>query len=138
MTVKVYKNAVPEEAARLREEIFVKEQGFTDEFDEFDSRSLHLVVFDEGEPVATLRFYDEGGGSYHIGRVAVKKDRRGGGLGRQLIDEAVKEVKLLGGSALTVGAQEDKSGFYSRCGFKQCGERYFEQDYPHIPMKKDI
>ena len=138
MNVKVYKNAVPAEAAALREEIFVKEQGFYDEFDEFDSRSVHLVLFDGEEPVATLRFYDEGGGSYHIGRVAVKKDRRGEGLGRLLIDEAAKEVKLLGGSALTVGAQEDKAGFYSRCGFEQCGERYFEQDYPHVPMKKDI
>ena len=138
MTVKTYKNAVPKEAAGLREEIFVQEQGFTDEFDEYDSKAVHLVIFDGEEPVATLRFYDEGGGSYHIGRVAVKKDRRGEGLGRLLIDEAVKEIRLLGGSALTVGAQEDKAGFYSRCGFSQSGERYFEQNYPHIPMKKDI
>lgn len=138
MTVKLYKNAVPPEAAQLRQSIFVDEQGFVDEFDEYDEKSVHIVMFDGDEPVATLRFYDEGGGSYHIGRVAVKRDRRGEGLGRLLIDEAVRSVREIGGRRLTVGAQEDKAGFYARCGFKQCGERYFEQDYPHVSMFMNI
>lgn len=138
MTVKLYKNAVPPEAALLRQSIFVDEQGFVDEFDEYDEKSVHIVMFDGDEPVATLRFYDEGAGSYHIGRVAVKRDRRGEGLGRLLIDEAVKSVREIGGRRLTVGAQEDKAGFYARCGFKQCGERYFEQDYPHVSMFMNI
>ena len=134
MTFKTFKNAVPPESARLRQEIFVDEQGFTDEFDEFDSRSVHILLFDGNEAVATLRFYDEGGGSCHIGRVAVKKSRRGEGLGRMLIAEAVKEAGALGAVQLTVGAQEDKAGFYSSCGFKETGERYFEQDYPHVEL----
>lgn len=138
MTVKKYLNDVPEEAARLRQEVFVDEQGFVDEFDEFDGRSVHLVMFDGGEPVATLRFYDEGGHSYHVGRVAVKKTRRGEGLGRILMDEAVKEAARLGGVRMTVGAQEDKAGFYERCGFVRTGERHFEQDYPHVGMVREI
>ena len=135
MTVKIFKNSVPSEAAQIRQEVFVKEQGFIDEFDEFDSKSVHFVMYDGTEPVATLRFYDEGSGSYHVGRVAVKKSRRGEGLGRTLMQEAVKEAKNLGAKRLSVGAQEDKAGFYERCGFKRYGERYFEQDYPHLNME---
>lgn len=138
MRIEVYKNSVPKEAAELRQSVFVYEQGFTDEFDEFDEKSIHLVMFDGGEPIATLRFYDEGGGSFHVGRVAVKKERRGEGLGRLLMDGAVEEVIKLGGKQMTVGAQEDKAGFYSRCGFKPTGERYFEQDYPHVSMVKKL
>ena len=136
MTIKTYKNAVPDEAAKIRQEVFVDEQGFVDEFDEYDCRSTHLVMFDGDEPVATLRFYDESDGSYHVGRVAVKKSRRGEGLGHIIMDEAAEAVKKLGGVQLTVGAQADKAGFYSRCGFERYGEDYFEQNYPHVNMKK--
>ena len=135
MTINVYHNAVPDEAAKLRQEVFVEEQGFIDEFDEFDNRSAHLVMFDGGEPVATLRFYDEGGGSCHVGRVAVKKSRRGEGLGKVLMDEAFRLVRKSGALKMTVAAQEDKAGFYARCGFKQVGERFYEQDYPHVNME---
>ena len=95
-------------------------------------------MFDGEEAVATLRFYDEGDNSYHVGRVAVKRSRRGEGLGRIIIYETVKAVKTLGGRQLTVGAQADKAGFYSRCGFERYGEDYYEQDYPHVNMKMKI
>ena len=138
MTFRKYLNAVPEESAVIRQEVFVSEQGFNDEFDEYDKRSVHLVMLDGNEAVATLRFYSEGGGSYHVGRVAVRKSRRGEGLGRLLMEEAVKVIRALGGTEMTVGAQEDKSGFYESCGFERCGERYFEQDYPHVNMRKRL
>lgn len=138
MIINAYKGAVPDEAARLRQEVFVEEQGFIDEFDEYDTAATHLVMFDGEEPVATLRFYDEGGNSCHVGRVAVKKSRRGEGLGKILMDEAFRLARKSGAKKMTVAAQEDKSGFYVRCGFKQVGERFFEQDYPHVNMEVDL
>ena len=122
----------------LRQEVFVDEQGFIDEFDEYDSVSTHFVMFDGDEAVATLRFYDEGDRSYHVGRVAVKKSRRGEGLGRVLMIEAVKAVRELGGLEMTVGAQADKAGFYERCGFIRTGEEYVEQGCPHVNMVMKI
>ena len=138
MEIKRFSGAVPEDSAEIRREVFVDEQGFTDEFDEFDEISTHIVIYDNNTPIATLRFYSEGGGSYHIGRVAVRRSRRKEGLGRVLIDEAIKAVRELGGTALTVGAQENKAGFYARCGFLPEGERYFEQNYPHVKMRLKI
>lgn len=138
MNIKVYRYSVPDEAAALRQEVFVDEQGFIDEFDEFDSKSVHLVMFDDGEAIATLRFYDEGGKSAHIGRVAVKSSRRGEGLGRVLMENSFGILRSEGMMTATVGAQEDKAGFYERCGFVRYGERYFEQDYPHVNMRIDL
>lgn len=138
MRVEVYKNAVPEGAAALRQEVFVDEQGFADEFDDYDICSTHLLMFDGGEAVATLRFYDEGGGSCHVGRVAVKKSRRKEGLGRELILRAIELIRESGARAATVGAQADKAGFYERCGFAKYGEVYFEQDYPHVNMRIEL
>lgn len=138
MRVEVYRNAVPDGAAKLRQEVFVEEQGFVDEFDEFDGLSVHLVMFDGDEAVATLRFYDEGGGSCHVGRVAVKKSRRKEGLGRVLMQRALEIIKETGAKSAIVGAQEDKAGFYERCGFVRYGERYFEQDYPHVNMRIEL
>ncbi len=138
MTVKLFKDGVPDDAAALRREIFVDEQGFVDEFDEFDEKSFHFVMYDGGEPVATLRFYDEGGGSMHVGRVAVKKSRRGEGLGRKLMEHALSEAKALGASRMTVAAQEDKAGFYRRCGFEPTGRRFLEQGCPHVDMVREI
>ncbi len=139
MEIRIFQYRVPEDSAKIRREVFCDEQGFVDEFDEFDGRSVHLVLYgDGGEAQATLRFYDEGGGSAHVGRVAVKKELRGRGLGRLLMEQALDLAKAEGFERMSVGAQENKVGFYRSCGFEVCGERYFEQGCPHMPMKREI
>ena len=39
---------LPEEATRIRREVFMEEQGFEDEFDDMDGRALHVVAFLDG------------------------------------------------------------------------------------------
>ena len=69
---------LPEDARRIREEVFVKEQGFTIEFDDKDSISRHMVLYAHGIPAGTCRvFWDNQQKSYVIGRVAVRKIFRG-------------------------------------------------------------
>lgn len=138
MTVKITEHSVPADAARIRQEVFVDEQGFVDEFDEADERSVHFVMYDGDEPVATLRYFDEEEGSVHVGRVAVKRQRRGEGLGRYLMEYAFKKAKEAGAEAMSVSAQEDKSGFYLSCGFEPTGRRFFEQGCPHVDMIKKL
>lgn len=139
MEIKIFNGRVPEESAEIRKTVFVDEQGFSDEFDDFDEKSTHMVLYDDGgKAVATLRFYDEGSGSVHVGRVAVRKENRGSGYGKILMNEAFEIAQAEGYKKMTVGAQEDKAGFYSSCGFKPTGERYLEQDYPHVSMVKEF
>ena len=46
--------SLTEDAKRIREEVFVEEQGFQQEFDETDSDAHHLVWYEAGEAAATL------------------------------------------------------------------------------------
>ena len=47
--IKTY-HTLPVEAKAIREEVFVKEQGFVHEFDDTDQIATHLVLFYQGEP----------------------------------------------------------------------------------------
>ncbi len=71
-----------EEAKIIREEVFVKEQGFLEEFDDIDDVAKHLVFYVEGKPAATCRYYrGTAEGEYIAGRIAVRQEFRGRNLG---------------------------------------------------------
>lgn len=59
MKTQIY-STLPQEARRIREEVFVREQGFENEFDETDQRAFHLVLYDGEIPVAVCRFFPAG------------------------------------------------------------------------------
>lgn len=54
-------DALPPEAAAIRQAVFVEEQGFQEEFDAIDRHALHLLLFADGRPVGTLRAFTEDG-----------------------------------------------------------------------------
>ena len=58
MNAKTY-TTLPQEAKDIRIKVFIKEQGFENEFDDIDQISSHIVVFDETKPVGTCRFFKE-------------------------------------------------------------------------------
>lgn len=138
MEVKTY-NDLPEEAVRIREEIFVKEQGFQDEFDETDRHCIHLVLFEGEIPIATSRFFpSEDEDEYILGRFAVIKEKRGQNLGSNLIRLTEEEVRKLGGKKARLHAQVRATGFYEKNGYEKVGETDFEEGVPHIWMRKDL
>ena len=121
----------------LREEVFVREQGFREEFDDVDVTAHHLLVTEQGAPVAAARIFPDEAG-YHVGRICVRKDRRGEGLGRLLLAEAERFCRELGGKRLALGAQLRAAGFYEACGFRRVGEEFLYEYCPHIMMVKDL
>lgn len=64
MNTKTY-TTLPQEAKDIRIEVFVKEQGFENEFDEIDTISHHIVAFDERKPIGTCRFFQRKRSLYH-------------------------------------------------------------------------
>ena len=44
VTCRIYRQ-LPDEAKRIREQVFIKEQGFENEFDQTDEQAVHIVVF---------------------------------------------------------------------------------------------
>ena len=127
--------SLPEEARDIRERVFVREQGFLEEFDEIDGQALHLLAIEDGKPVGTCRiFWDEEKDAYLIGRLAILPEYRGKKIGAKLLLEAKEQVNRLGGTEAYLHAQHDKAGFYEKCGYQKIGEMELEQGYPHIWM----
>ena len=136
MDTKMY-TALPQEAKDIRIEVFMKEQGFENEFDDIDDMSHHIVVFDEEKPIGTCRFFLEND-HYTIGRVAVLKEYRNQHIGNLLLESAEKEIKKLNGALIVVHAQVRVSPFYEKQGYIQFGQIDDDEGVPHMWMKKRI
>ena len=65
MNCKLY-CTLPEDAIYIRKTVFMKEQGFLEEFDELDKVSKHTVLYENEVPVATCRFYWDDGRQCYI------------------------------------------------------------------------
>lgn len=130
-------DTLPEEAVRIRAEVFVQEQGFKQEFDGTDDRAVHLVMYVGGEPAAVCRYYWSSEKSAHvIGRVEVRKPFRGSGLGAGLLREAETQILADGGTQAWLSAQLRAEEFYEKQGYRAEGEVFLDEYCPHVWMKK--
>lgn len=133
-------NFLPDEAHDIRIKVFIEEQGFENEFDEIDFEATHILVkTDNGIPAATCRvFWNDEMNSYVLGRLAVLKEYRGRGIGSEVVKEALGYVKSAGGNRLMLHSQYSATEFYEKLGFISFGEVEYEEECPHIWMKKII
>ncbi len=70
-----------------------------------------------------------------IGRVATHPDIRGSGVGRELMEEAVRQVAVAGwGTEIRIAAQMYLERFYEGFGFKRVTDPYTEDDIWHVDM----
>lgn len=138
MDIKFY-NSLPKEAKKIRELVFIEEQGFQDEFDEIDSYAKHLVLFDDTNPVATCRFFqEEKSGEYVIGRIAVMRQYRGQNIGARILKIVEEKISELEGTYIVLHAQLRVKKFYEKQGYTSYGEIDFDEDCPHIWMRKKV
>ncbi len=124
-----------QDAIDIRTEVFINEQGVSpeEEFDHLDHRAFHLIIYDDGIPSATGRlfFMDR----YHIGRIAVKKEKRGLHLGDLTVRMLLVKAFNDGADYVTISAQMHAVPFYERFGFVSYGDTYDEAGIEHIAMK---
>ena len=121
-------------AQAVRYEVFVVEQKvpLALEWDEMDALSLHAVVLDdEGAAVATGRLLPDA----HIGRMAVRKDGRGQGIGGEVLQALMTAARQRGDREVALNAQTHAASFYRRHGFHQEGDEFMEAGIRHIHMR---
>ena len=136
MGIRVF-DRLPPEGRLIREEVFVREQGFQEEFDSIDSFATHILVLVDGNPAGICRvFWDEAQKQFLLGRVAVRKTFRGLGIGAVLVRAAEKQAASMGGRALHLHAQCRITGFYAALGYTPYGGIEDDQGCPHIWMGK--
>lgn len=111
-----------------------------EEFDEHDADgSFHIVLLDEGYPVATCRFYEIGKGIVSLGRVVVLPEYRKRGLGTRVISEAENWAKELGYSIVEIDSRIEVKDFYKKIGYVQTGSEVITSGvFECIKMKKNL
>ncbi|MDD6034411.1 MAG: GNAT family N-acetyltransferase [Oscillospiraceae bacterium] len=122
----------------VREDVFIREQGFHDEFDERDNSCWHLLCEENGRPAGCARIFPEEQGVWHIGRVAVEKPFRGAGVGAAIMEACHRKILELGGSAAVLSAQCRASGFYEKLGYRVTSSEYLDEHCPHVDMRRTL
>lgn len=135
-----YFNDVTEDTKYIRETVFVIEQGFSEEFDEIDKKSIHLLLKVNNKIAATARIYksDNISSKWTVGRFAVLKEYRGTGLGTFLMKKVEEKIKEQGGNVAELSAQKQAEKFYLSLGYTSMGDIYYDQHAPHIHMEKEL
>lgn len=121
----------------LRRAVFLEEQGIPEEevFDGLEEGALHAALVREDAVLAVARLREETPGVWRINWVAVAPARRGEGLGRTLMRAVLEEIRVRGGTEITLDAQSTAVGFYEKLGFRQNGaEIRFPSGFVLVPM----
>lgn len=119
----------------VREEVFVNEQGFHNEFDELDAICTHITMYDDEELIGCGRYYKDEV-YYVIGRIALLKEYRGKGLSKILISEIEQQIVNNGGQKVKLHAQCRAIPVYRSLGYEPYGEIELDEHVEHIWMRK--
>ena len=71
----------------------------------------------------------------HFGRVAVAKDSRGQGLGKDMVEQILDLCEQrFPGRTIEIEAQEQVIGLYEKLGFQTVSEPFILASTPHVKM----
>ena len=127
---------------QLRSEVFVVEQNcIYQDIDGKDQKAVHIFIKENKDVLAYSRVFNEG--EYFenpsIGRVVVKKEKRGTELGKKIMVEGAKYIKeTFTNKKIEISAQKYLKDFYKDLGYKFTGNEYLEDGIPHIRMIKQL
>ena len=129
----------------LRIEVFVKEQKVPMELelDEKDhsKNTVHIGYFDNNKLIGVARLIDMDRDVIHIGRVAIDKNYRGKGIGRELIIGCETTAKLILKRKIIIelSAQIQAEKFYESLGYNRVNDTiYLDAGIEHVDMRKVI
>lgn len=133
-------DACAREARRLRQAVFVAEQGIAGlAEDAADTNAVHTLAFNRfGHAVATGRWIDLTPETAQVGRLAVAQPLRGSGVGRQVLAALVASAREAGKRELLLHAAASATDFYRRAGFEPRGAPFEEAGLPHQTMVRTL
>jgi putative N-acetyltransferase (TIGR04045 family) len=128
---------------RIREEVFVREQGLFQGSDR-DGRddvaaTIKVLGFRANIAGGAVRLYPlDDAGHWQGDRLAVLAGSRGHGLGAPLVWFAVATAASSGGRLMTAHIQPRNVPFFEHLGWWICGEQDIYVGVPHVPMAIDL
>ena len=128
-------------ALDIRFEVFVHEQKvpWEEELDHYDEQpacfeqARHVLAFYGEQPAATARIVPDNRtrGCVKIGRVAVKKEFRGHGIGREMMKWCHNHIEMQGFVAAKLASQLQAIPFYERLGYQAYGNIFLDANIEH-------
>lgn len=102
----------------VRSAVYIGDEAcpFEEEFDGNDFCAAHLLAFCDGEPAGVLRIRFFGDWA-KFERLAVRREFRGRGLGRQLAAEAKRYCARKGFRRVLAHSRHERIGFWAEFGF---------------------
>jgi predicted GNAT family N-acyltransferase len=120
----------------IRKSVFTLEQNVPEDldFEGKDPDATHTLAQDGNRYVGTGRMLADG----HIGRVAVIKEFRKMGFGKNIIAALIEEAGRLGIHRVYLGAQLHAVDFYKKLHFSEYGEVFLDAGIEHIHMERKL
>ena len=129
----------------LRIEVFVREQKVPMELEldekDHNKNTVHIGYFSDDKLIGVARLIDLDKDIIHIGRVAIDKDYRGKGIGRELIIgcETIAKDILKREVIIELSAQIQAEKFYKSLGYNRVNDTiYLDAGIEHVDMRKVI
>jgi predicted GNAT family N-acyltransferase len=129
-----------QEAFKVRREVFVGEQGISENlvFDRHDREALHMVVKNRARVIGSARVQFLADNQAKLERMAILNRYRHKGIGREMLlfsdavwnDRRVRQV--------VIHAQLEVVPFYKSCGFDEVGLPFREAGIEHINMRRQL
>ena len=108
------------------------------EVQDLEDSSFHLLYYFNDLLIGVCRFYELEKDVYKIGRIAVLKEYRNKGLGKEIVNSAINYIKELKAKKIYIYSQLHAVGFYEKLGFKVEGDIFYEEDHPHKKVYLDL
>ncbi|MDG4860553.1 GNAT family N-acetyltransferase [Streptomyces sp. T-3] len=128
----------------VRKEVFVGEQGVPEEleYDAYDAAAVHVLAAGPDGPLGTGRLVigAEGYGDSvgKLGRLAVRAEARGLGVGVALVRGLEEQARVHGCAEVVLGAQIRALGFYERLGYAAYGPEFDDAGIAHRAMRRSV
>ena len=140
--IKVTDAAHLQEVFRIREAVFVVEQGVKreDELDQFENESHHFLATHKSHGAcgaARWRLTQHG---VKLERFAVTSTARNKGIASALVEAVLKDIAAdpkAGSMPLYLHAQIEAVALYEKYGFAKTGPTFLECDITHYKMTKE-
>ena len=124
---------------KLRQDVFIIEQNcIYQDFDGDDEKAFHFLIYDNNELVAYSRIFSPDvkyKSETSIGRIIVSKTKRGGTLGKILIQDSINYCfSNYPENTIRIEAQAELRSYYSNLGFIEDSDVYDVDGIDHLEM----
>ena len=124
---------------KLRQDVFIIEQNcIYQDLDGYDTNASHFLIYENNELVAYSRIFSPDvkyKGETSIGRIIVANNKRGGILGKILIEESIQYcLSNYPGKTIRIEAQAKLKNYYSNLGFLEDSDVYIVDGIEHLEM----